>query len=221
MSATKVDHTRFELSRKERSQLRTWQRQTALASSESLGYVDAEFRPFVGEPRDFIGRWTDAELVEQLDGATMSVCGQKRALLYEKRRYADGTVLLCPAIAVLGIHDSPVHYHEITLERYRVNRGEGDMVFGDQVRKLRAGDALDIPTGVQHGFVSTTGEPAVITIEFLPIGLAPAPSPEERNKSSARNRDEIITCLWASVRANNIRFPNLQRKQPHCRRLAS
>ena len=51
------------------------------------------------------------------------------------------------------------HYHVKTEEIYYITHGMGRMRIGDEVRDVRAGDAVAIPPGARHKLWNTGSEP--------------------------------------------------------------
>ena len=51
------------------------------------------------------------------------------------------------------------HFHATSEEIYFVTHGVGRMRLGEELREVRAGDAIAIPPGVRHKLWNTGGEP--------------------------------------------------------------
>lgn len=51
------------------------------------------------------------------------------------------------------------HYHVRTEEIYYITHGTGQMRIGDEIREVRAGDAVAIPPGARHKLWNTGTEP--------------------------------------------------------------
>lgn len=136
-----------------------------------------------------------------LEGADVSVCGQKGFVLDEQREFTleDGSteVVDCAAVAALSIEDSPVHVHGYTREIYKITRGYGYMVLNDEIREVGPGNVVILEPGVVHGVVSKDPNvPVFAELTFVP-GLAPRDKPHLR--------DEQILFARTSERITELR----------------
>jgi len=197
----------FELTEDQRRELMRWQKKARLIPSEHVAYLTSlsgGTKYEINDPATVIAQYTPEALITLLEDGQLSVCGKKKDLIWDRRRFEDGTEIDCVAFAVLGIYDSPVHFHRETPEVYTVIQGSGWLVLNDEVIEMKAGQSQEIPVNTEHGFFAK-GEPAIITIQFLPNGLAPLPPPSEW-VGTATFRDEEITHLFASERLRQL-FP--------------
>src|SRR5689334_11709219 len=53
------------------------------------------------------------------------------------------------------------HYHKVTEEIYYILLGAGEMIIGDQTRRVAPGDAIAIPPGKVHTIFNDSREPLV------------------------------------------------------------
>jgi mannose-6-phosphate isomerase-like protein (cupin superfamily) len=51
------------------------------------------------------------------------------------------------------------HYHHVSEELYHVTAGEGEVVLGEEVHEVGAGDTVHIPPGVPHELRNTGNAP--------------------------------------------------------------
>ncbi|TDU77312.1 cupin domain [Streptomyces sp. KS 21] len=67
-----------------------------------------------------------------------------------------------------GAAGAPVHFHTKATEFFHVTAGRLDVLVGDEVRTLTAGDFLSVPAGVKHAFAPSPGHTASVFVGFTP-----------------------------------------------------
>ncbi|MFD7553051.1 MULTISPECIES: cupin domain-containing protein [unclassified Streptomyces] len=67
-----------------------------------------------------------------------------------------------------GAAGAPVHFHTKATEFFHVTAGRLDVLVGDEIQTLEAGDFIAIPPGVKHAFAPTAGHTASVFVGFTP-----------------------------------------------------
>lgn len=67
-----------------------------------------------------------------------------------------------------GAAGAPVHFHTRATEFFHVTAGRLDVLVGDEVHTLGAGDFIAVPPGVKHAFAPAAGHPASVFVGFTP-----------------------------------------------------
>ncbi|MFE0577799.1 MULTISPECIES: cupin domain-containing protein [unclassified Streptomyces] len=67
-----------------------------------------------------------------------------------------------------GAAGAPVHFHTRATEFFHVTAGRLDVLVGDEVQTLGAGDFIAIPPGVKHAFAPAPGHTASVFVGFTP-----------------------------------------------------
>ncbi|MFD9405479.1 cupin domain-containing protein [Streptomyces sp. NPDC059989] len=67
-----------------------------------------------------------------------------------------------------GAAGAPVHFHTKATEFFHVTAGRLDVLVGDEVQTLDAGDFIAIPPGVKHAFAPAPGHTASVFVGFTP-----------------------------------------------------
>ncbi|MFD8415592.1 cupin domain-containing protein [Streptomyces sp. NPDC059650] len=67
-----------------------------------------------------------------------------------------------------GAAGAPVHFHTKATEFFHVLSGRLDVLVGDEVKTLTAGDFLSVPPGVKHAFAPHRGHTAEVFVGFTP-----------------------------------------------------
>ncbi|MEU9299172.1 cupin domain-containing protein [Streptomyces sp. NPDC048269] len=67
-----------------------------------------------------------------------------------------------------GAAGAPVHFHTKATEFFHVTAGRLDVLVGDEIQTLDAGDFIAIPPGVKHAFAPAAGHTASVFVGFTP-----------------------------------------------------
>lgn len=67
-----------------------------------------------------------------------------------------------------GVAGAPVHFHTKATEFFHVTAGRLDILVGDEIHTLEAGDFLSVPPGVKHAFAPAAGHTASVFVGFTP-----------------------------------------------------
>ncbi|MEU6310235.1 cupin domain-containing protein [Streptomyces sp. NPDC047014] len=67
-----------------------------------------------------------------------------------------------------GAAGAPVHFHTRATEFFHVTAGRLDVLVGDEIHTLDAGDFLAVPPGVRHAFAPAAGHTASVFVGFTP-----------------------------------------------------
>ncbi|MFD7257267.1 cupin domain-containing protein [Streptomyces sp. NPDC059874] len=67
-----------------------------------------------------------------------------------------------------GAAGAPVHFHTKATEFFHVTAGRLDLLVGDEVHTLAAGDFIAVPPGVKHAFAPAPGHTASVFVGFTP-----------------------------------------------------
>ncbi|MEW2137497.1 cupin domain-containing protein [Streptomyces sp. NPDC005409] len=67
-----------------------------------------------------------------------------------------------------GALGAPVHFHTKATEFFHVTEGRLDVLVGEEIQTLGAGDFLAIPPGVKHAFAPAPGHTARVFVGFTP-----------------------------------------------------
>lgn len=67
-----------------------------------------------------------------------------------------------------GAAGAPVHFHTKATEFFHVTAGRLDVLVGDEVHTLDAGDFIAVPPGVKHAFAPAAGHTASVFVGFTP-----------------------------------------------------
>ncbi len=67
-----------------------------------------------------------------------------------------------------GAAGAPVHFHTRATEFFHVTAGRLDVLVGDEVHTLGAGDFIAVPPGVKHAFAPAAGHTASVFVGFTP-----------------------------------------------------
>jgi uncharacterized RmlC-like cupin family protein len=70
-----------------------------------------------------------------------------------------------------GAADFGPHRHHRCEETFIVRAGRLDFLLGETVWRLEAGDTVQVPAGVRHGFANTSGATVELLVGFHPAGL--------------------------------------------------
>ncbi|MGW0365062.1 cupin domain-containing protein [Streptomyces sp. NPDC002990] len=82
---------------------------------------------------------------------------------------ADTAPLTCnTATFEEGAAGAPAHYHTKATEFFLVTEGRLDVLVGENIRTLGAGDFLAVPPGVTHAFAPAPGHGASVFVGFTP-----------------------------------------------------
>ncbi|SLL33524.1 Alginate biosynthesis protein AlgA [Mycobacteroides abscessus subsp. abscessus] len=87
--------------------------------------------------------------------------------MYEERRWGwyrildynkldSGQEILTKKICILEGKNLSYHYHEYRDEIWTIIDGEGEIIFNNQIQKLRAGDVVKINSGEKHSIIANT-----------------------------------------------------------------
>lgn len=79
--------------------------------------------------------------------------------VYSKPLYSDS---LSSSFLIIVKHDVKLHKHEFHSEQVYVISGEADMMLGDKIIHIKAGDMVFIPKGTPHSAKVTSAEPLKI-----------------------------------------------------------
>ncbi|MFD5620723.1 cupin domain-containing protein [Streptomyces yangpuensis] len=81
----------------------------------------------------------------------------------------DTAELTCNTAAFeVGAAGAPVHFHTRATEFFHVTEGRLDVLVGDEIQTLDAGDFIAIPPGVKHAFAPAAGRTASVFVGFTP-----------------------------------------------------
>lgn len=81
----------------------------------------------------------------------------------------DTAELTCnTATFAAGAAGAPVHFHTRATEFFHVTAGRLDVLVGDEVLTLEAGDFVAVPPGVKHAFAPAAGHTASVLVGFTP-----------------------------------------------------
>ncbi|MEV7172793.1 cupin domain-containing protein [Streptomyces sp. NPDC093224] len=67
-----------------------------------------------------------------------------------------------------GAAGAPVHFHTRATEFFHVTAGRLDVLVGDEIHTLGAGDFVAVPPGVKHAFAPAAGHTASVFVGFTP-----------------------------------------------------
>ncbi|MFD3325172.1 cupin domain-containing protein [Streptomyces sp. NPDC058701] len=67
-----------------------------------------------------------------------------------------------------GAAGAPVHFHTRATEFFHVTAGRLDVLVGDEIHTLGAGDFIVVPPGVTHAFAPAAGHAASVFVGFTP-----------------------------------------------------
>ena len=82
---------------------------------------------------------------------------------------ADTAPLTCnTATFDEGAAGAPAHFHTRATEFFYVTEGRLDVLVGEEIRTLGAGDFLAVPPGVTHAFAPAPGHKAHVLVGFTP-----------------------------------------------------
>ncbi|WP_030957010.1 cupin domain-containing protein [Streptomyces sp. NRRL S-378] len=81
----------------------------------------------------------------------------------------DTAELTCNTAAFeVGAAGAPVHFHTRATEFFHVTEGRLDVLVGDEIQTLDAGDFIAVPPGVKHAFAPAAGHTASVFVGFTP-----------------------------------------------------
>ncbi|MFK0255302.1 cupin domain-containing protein [Streptomyces sp. NPDC090445] len=108
------------------------------------------------EAKTVLTRATTAETITDGPGSTITLL-------------TDTAELTCNTASFeAGAAGAPVHFHTKATEFFHVLSGRLDVLVGDEVRTLTAGDFLSVPPGVKHAFAPHPGHTAEVFVGFTP-----------------------------------------------------
>ena len=111
---------------------------------------------------------------QKVDALTIGGGKGRVKILWDEKLAGDGAAYIGYFEADAGM-SVPKHQHDSSSEYLYILDGEGELYVGDEATTVQAGDAIQIPRGVEHSFVA--GAETVKAIQFYtPSG------PEQRFK---------------------------------------
>ncbi|MEU9372254.1 cupin domain-containing protein [Streptomyces sp. NPDC048255] len=101
-------------------------------------------------------RATTAEAVQDAPGSVITLLTDTAELTCNTATFEEGAV------------GAPPHFHTKATEFFHVTEGRLDVLVGDEVQTLDAGDFIAIPPGVKHAFAPAPGHTASVFVGFTP-----------------------------------------------------
>lgn len=87
--------------------------------------------------------------------------GWSRVLDYVK--YENGQEMVTKRICIHEGKNSSYHYHNFREEVWTIVRGEGELIFEENITRVKSGDTVHIPVGKKHGIKAFT------ELEFIEV----------------------------------------------------
>jgi mannose-6-phosphate isomerase-like protein (cupin superfamily) len=110
--------------------------------------------------------WPDGRssvLVREADAEALAL-PTMLARLYTDSSQTGGTLSVVRATMEPGVDGARPHHHNILSELFFMISGRIDVLVGDDVISIAAGDVAVVAPGVMHAFAAPAGEPADVLI---------------------------------------------------------
>ncbi|MEU3773560.1 cupin domain-containing protein [Streptomyces sp. NPDC032472] len=113
-------------------------------------------QPNETQPNEVLTRAATAETITDGPGSTITLLTDTAELTCNTATFEEGA------------SGAPVHFHTKATEFFHVVSGRLDVLVGDEVKTLTAGDFLSVPAGVKHAFAPSPGHTAEVFVGFTP-----------------------------------------------------
>lgn len=101
-------------------------------------------------------RAAEAEVLEAGKNATSTLCADQEGLTSYRSVFRDGA------------DGAPAHFHTKASESFFVLGGELEVLVGEEILTLTAGDTLVVPPNTPHAFGASKGKDADVLFVFTP-----------------------------------------------------
>ncbi|MFD6228929.1 cupin domain-containing protein [Streptomyces sp. NPDC060232] len=105
---------------------------------------------------EFATRAATAEAIQDAPGSLITLLTDTAELTCNTATFEEGAA------------GAPVHFHTRATEFFHVTAGRLDVLVGDEIQTLDAGDFIAIPPGVKHAFAPAAGHTASVFVGFTP-----------------------------------------------------
>lgn len=122
------------------------------ASPDGILVADKASSPKI---KEIIGEWDNRPMYEE------RIWGWSRVLDYAK--YHDKKEMVTKRIQILKDKNSSYHYHNERDEVWTIISGEGEIALDNEIRRVKAGDIINLPAGRKHGIRGITD------LEFIEV----------------------------------------------------